>query len=333
MNDGRAVLLLRLHHAIADGVRALDMMANLVDLESEPAGGTAVPLEQRPSGWQAMRDQVTKKTSEAVTAQQRRAQSVAEFMMNASRRPVGVAAEAATYMRSALRTYADVQSEPSALLSGRSRARVLRVLELPLADMRGVAKANSATINDVFLTGLLGGMRNYHESLGGPVHDIPIAIPIDLARDASPTSGNHFSAAVMAGPCALEDPRERLRAVHQLVASRRSEPGVDLPLRLAPLLHQTPSWIVEKALKGYSRRVDMQASNVVGPDFPVYLAGSKVERFYAFGPLPGIPVMAVLVSYEGTCTIGLTIDPAAVTDPDALVACTRESFSELSSFR
>src|SRR5205085_9165816 len=103
--------------------------------------------------------------------------------------------------------------------------------------------------NDVYLTGLLGGMRKYHESLGEPVQDIPIAIPIDLGGDDSPTSGNHFSAAVMAGPCSVEDPRARLRAVHQLVASRRSEPGVDLPLRMAPLLHQTPSWIAEKALK------------------------------------------------------------------------------------
>ena len=329
MNDGRAVLLLRLHHAIADGVRALHMMANLLDLEADPVGGAVMTLEQRGSRLQAMRDQLRKKTSEAVTAQQRRAHSVAEVMIDMSRRPVGVAAEAATYVRSALRTYADVSSAPSSLLSERSRARVFGVLELPLADMREVAKANSATINDVFLTGLLGGMRKYHESRGKPVQDIPIAIPIDLARDDSPTSGNHFSAAVMAGPCALEDPRARLRAVHQLVASRRAEPGVDVPIRLAPLVHQTPSWLAERALKAYSRRVDMQASNVVGPDFPVYLAGTKVERCFAFGPLPGVPVMAVLVSYEGTCTIGFTIDPAAVTHPDALVACTAESFSEL----
>ena len=40
-------------------------------------------------------------------------------------------------------------------------------------------------------------------------------------------------------------------------------------------------------------------------------------------------MMAVLVSYRGTCTVGFTIDPAAVTAPDLLVSCTRESFEEL----
>ncbi len=331
--DGRAVLLLRLHHAIADGVRALHMMANLLDLEPDPLGGTVATLEQTGSRLQVMRDQLVKRTSEAVTTQQRRARSAAEIMIDMTWRPVGVVSGAASYVRSALRTYTDVAAAPSPVLGARSRARVFAVLELPLGDMREVAKANSATINDVFLTGLLGGMRKYHESHGEPVQDIPLAIPIDLARGDSPTSGNHFSAAVMPGPCELEDPRARLRAVHQLVASRRSEAGVDVPLRLAPLLHQTPSWLAEQALKAYSRRVDLQASNIVGPDCAVYLAGTKVERFYAFGPLPGIPAMAVLVSYEGTCTIGFTMDPAAVTDPERFVACTAESFTVLSGCR
>jgi diacylglycerol O-acyltransferase len=332
--DGRAVVLLRVHHAIADGVRALHMMASLLDLEPEPAGSRAVTLEQRGSRLQAVRDQLLKRTSEAVTAQQRRADSLAGTMIDLTWRPLEAAAGAASYLRSALRTYTDVPATPSPVLGERSRSRVFAILELPLSDMREVAKANSATINDVFLTGLLGGIRRYHESRGEPVQDVPIAIPIDLARDTdSPTSGNHFSAAVIAGPCEVEDPRARLRVVHELVASRRAEAGVDVPLRLAPLLHQTPSWIADKALKAYSRRIDLQASNIVGPDCPVYLAGTKVERFYAFGPLPGIPVMAVMVSYDGTATIGLTIDPAAVTDPEVFVACTEASLSELSRCR
>ena len=52
--DGRAVLLLRLHHAIADGVRALHMMAHLLDLEPDPpaagrgrVGATRVRAEGR----------------------------------------------------------------------------------------------------------------------------------------------------------------------------------------------------------------------------------------------------------------------------------------------
>ena len=117
--------------------------------------------------------------------------------------------------------------------------------------------------------------------------------------------------------------------VHDLVAARRAEPGVDAPLRLAPLLHQVPARLATTALTAYARRVDLQASNIIGPDCAVYLAGAKVDRFYAFGPLPGIPLMAVLVSYEGICTVGFTIDPAAVTDPELLLDSTRTAFCDL----
>jgi hypothetical protein len=39
--------------------------------------------------------------------------------------------------------------------------------------------------------------------------------------------------------------------------------------------------------------------------------------------------MAVLVSYDGVCTIGFTLDPAAVTDTDLLVGCVSDAFEEL----
>lgn len=52
-----------------------------------------------------------------------------------------------------------------------------------------------------------------------------------------------------------------------------------------------------------------------------YLAGAKVERVYPFGPLPGVAVMAAMVSHAGTCCFGLNIDGAAVDDVDVLLEC------------
>ena len=54
-----------------------------------------------------------------------------------------------------------------------------------------------------------------------------------------------------------------------------------------------------------------------------------MERFYAFGPLPGVPIMAVLVSYDGTCTVGFTLDPASVTEPELLLECVVGAFAEM----
>ena len=326
----RAVLMLRVHHAIADGVRAIQMLGNLLDVEAEPSKGDMPAVEAAQPWLQATRQRVVQSTSHTISTGQRRATSTVRVALESVWSPLESVTSAASYANSALRTYGHEGAEPSRLFRGRSRARRFATLQFPLAAFRSCAKSNAATVNDVFIAGLVGGLRAYQQQLGLSPVDVPISLPIDVgSADPSADSGNHFSAVVIPGPCSLTDPAARLRAVHDLVASRRSEPAVDAPLRLAPILHRVPGWLTRPAINAYARRVDLQASNIPGPDFPLFLAGRKVEKFYAFGPLPGVPIMAVLASYDGSCSIGFTIDPAAVTDVALLVECTRDAFNEL----
>jgi hypothetical protein len=199
---------------------------------------------------------------------------------------------------------------------------------MSLDAMKATAKGNSVTVNDVYLTGLLGGARRYQQAFEFAVTDVAIALPIDVAENHHQT-GNHISAAIIPGPASIADPLARLRAVHDLVASRRAEPGLRALDQLAPTLRQVPARIAIAAMGAHARRVDLQASNLIGPACPVYMAGERVERLYAFGPLPGIPAMAVLISYDGVCTVGFTLDPAAVTDVPLYLDCMSEAFDEL----
>ncbi len=328
LHDGRALLLIRVHHAVADGVRAIQMMANLVDLEPNPVRSENVMvLEQRGSA--LIPSEILRATTLNAVTHQQRAESTMRAMLRTVVRPIGTSTDAVAYVRSTVRAFGSGGVTASPLFKERSRARTYRTLDLELDEVRACAKQHGATINDVFLTGLLGGIRRYHQEQGVEPEDVPISLPIDVSGSATPETGNHFSAAVIPGPVSQEDPAARLQAVHDLVALRRAEPGLDAPVRLAPVLNQVPPWLASAGLGAYARRVDLQASNIIGPDCPLFLAGSKVNTVYAFGPLPGIPVMAVLVSYDGMCTIGLTIDPAAVTDADLLVKSTKAAFDEL----
>lgn len=326
---GKAVLLLRAHHAIADGVRALHMMANLLDLEPDPSKPELPSLRQQGSSFGRASARRVRTMSDAMLTNQRRTRDVALATLRTGLRPLASLSSAATYARSALKTLGVGGAAPSPLLRARSRARTFGTLEFPLAEANLVTKANGATVNDFFLAGLLGGMRLYHEALGAQPSDIPVSFPVDLSGGESPETGNHFSAAVIPGPSSVADPTARLRLVHELVAARRVEPGLDAPVRVAPVLLGVPAWLASAGLTAYARRIDLQASNIMGPDCAVYLSGCKVDRFFAFGPLPGVPVMAVLVSYEGTCTVGFTIDPAAITDPGLFLKLVQESFDEL----
>ena len=86
-----------------------------------------------------------------------------------------------------------------------------------------------------------------------------------------------------------------------------------------------PKGVVGAMLKG----VDFLASNVPGVPMPMWLVGRKVQRFFPFGPTAGSAVNVTLMSYDGTCCIGVNSDAAAVPDPDVLVQCLRSGFAEI----
>jgi diacylglycerol O-acyltransferase len=326
--DGRALVVIRIHHAIADGVRAIQMVATLLDLEPSPQLPPLDPgvvyTEISPNTAQLLRA-----TGRVWVTNPLRAGALVRSGIGASLHPVRTAGNAMSYVRSALRTVDRADANPSPLLSGRSSARRFATIEVPLHDMKRTAVAHGVTVNDVYLTGLLGGFGKYHEACGVPAADVALAFPINLALPDQHEAGNHISAAIIPGPASIADPVARLRAVHELVGSRRAEPGLRALDHLAPALRQMPARVAIAGLGAHARRVDIQASNLMGPPCPLYLAGQRVERMYAFGPLPGVPVMAVLVSYDGVCTIGFTLDPAAVTDIPLFIDCVKQAVTDL----
>jgi diacylglycerol O-acyltransferase len=56
-----------------------------------------------------------------------------------------------------------------------------------------------------------------------------------------------------------------------------------------------------------------------------------VTEWYAFGPTIGSSLNTTLVSYDGTCYIGVSIDTNAIPDGPALMECMRQGFAELRS--
>jgi diacylglycerol O-acyltransferase len=328
--DGRALVVIRAHHAIADGVRAIQMMAGLLDLEpSSPSASSTEEVDTPPTMLSANTAQILRAFGRVWVSNPTQAAGLVRSVSSASLRPARALADATSYVRSALRTVDRGRATPSSLLSGRSNSRHFAILEVSLNSMKAAARAHGVTVNDVYLTGLVGGLRRYHQAFDVVPSDIAIALPIDVAGESNHQAGNHISAAIIPGPASCDDPAERLRLVHELVVSRRAEPGLGALDHLAPTLRQVPARAAIAAMGVHARRVDLQASNLVGPPFALYLAGQKVDRMYAFGPLPRVPAMAVLVSYEGVCTIGFTLDPAAITDTGLFINCVQDALEEL----
>jgi diacylglycerol O-acyltransferase len=147
-----------------------------------------------------------------------------------------------------------------------------------------------------------------------------MAMPVSLRKADDPMGGNKWAGALFAAPMGIADPAERIAAIRGTVLSLRTEPALDTFSLVAPLANRLPSE-VGATLSRLGAAADMSASNVPGLPYQTYLAGAKVERLYPFGPLPGVAVMAAMVSHAGTCCFGLNIDGAAVADVEAMLGC------------
>src|SRR5699024_1645506 len=99
---------------------------------------------------------------------------------------------------------------------------------------------------------------------------------------------------------------------------RRDRPGVECAA--------DPRAGVAGGIGDRRRRAGEQHPDVSGE---TYLAGAKVLRQYGLGPLPGVAVMAVLLSRNGLCTISARYDRAAITDEALFARCLQDGFDEV----
>jgi hypothetical protein len=203
------------------------------------------------------------------------------------------------------------------------------LLEVPLDELKAGAKAAGGSLNDGFLAAVLGGFRRYHERHGAEVATLPVGIPISLRTQDDPQGGNRFTGARFAAPMAESDPAVRVQAVREFVLTARAETASDAVSLLAPALGWLPAPVLGAVSGRLTSANDVQVSNVPGIPHPVYIAGSRITRMYPFGPLPGCAAMITLISHDGTCCIGINVDPAAVARPQVLVECLQEGLDEV----
>ena len=330
-DGGPAVYLVKMHHSLTDGLGGIQLLALLHSRrrEATPDKWLGEPPAAEPLGsWGALREQVDRGVRAAPARLAGAALHAPGALAALARRPAG-AAMAVRYAQSLNRVLAPPPCPPSPLLRGRSLSLRFGVLETTVDALKAAGKAGGGSLNDAYIAALLGGFRRYHEVMGCPVEEIPMAMPVSMRAGDNPMGGNRFAGARFAAPVGIEDPAERIAAIREIVLAVRDEPALDALQLLAPALSRIPPPLLTRWYASQSTRLDLQASNVPGIPVPVYIAGARIQRMFPFGPLPGCAVMVVLVSHAGVCCIGINLDPAAVTEPDLFLGCLRAGLDEV----
>jgi diacylglycerol O-acyltransferase len=326
--EGRAALLVKLHHSTTDGMGGFQLFSKLHSRTREHNPDKPQPKAPTPE-WISPTDLLFEQLTRDARSAPEGFRRTAKTLMRAIEAPAATMRDAMRFVESLGRVVADPDVEGSPLLYKRSLAWHFMALDIEFADLRAAAKESGGTINDVYLASLLGAFRMYHAKMGYAIQQMPIAIPISVRREDDDEGGNKFAGARFAAPVGIADPLARIKAIGELVRSARAEPAIDGMSFLAPALARLPGPLLGSLAGSLTKANDLQASNVPGFREELYIAGARIERLYGFGPLPGCATMITLVTHGGTCCIAANVDRAAVTDPDLFSQCLADGFAEV----
>jgi diacylglycerol O-acyltransferase / wax synthase len=214
-------------------------------------------------------------------------------------------------------------------------ARELAFTVAPLAELKaiGASRPSRATVNDVLLASVAGGLRSWLAAAGERVGRLRAQIPVSLHhRDEAPGElSNRDSFLNVDLPLAEPDPLARLDAISAETAARKTAGDAQELYDLFHALARCPP--VERALRHVAtgpHEFSLSISNVPGPRGERTVIGRPVERLVSVAePAQRHALRVSAISYAGAVGVGVCTDPEALPGIAALADAISESIDEL----
>jgi len=204
---------------------------------------------------------------------------------------------------------------------------------LPLTEVKAIGKALGASVNDVLLSCVAGALRGYLVDKGEDVAGVMVRalVPINLRpMEKAYKLGNQFGVVFLELPIGIENPVERLYAVRANMAALKGSFQPLLTLGLLAAAGAGPKMLQDQLVTVLARNATAVMTNVPGPQQPLYLAGSRIERFLFWVPQSGDIGMGVsILSYNDEVQFGLITDRRLCPDPERVIARFAPEFEKL----
>ena len=328
LRGGGAALIIKLHHAIADGQGAMTLGATVMDLTPEDQDLGPMPPEPLPAPMDTaafLGNAVADASGFLVRSAKEAADAALPIASRALKDPVGAVEDLVNVMKSVSKFLAVPTRPMSPVMTGRSINYHFVTFDVPMRELKAAAKAHGLSLNDAFMAGVTGGLRIYHEELDEPVAVLRCNMPISL-RDPNRPAQNAVTIARFEVPVGIVDPVARMRAIHDIVDGWRREPALHLADPLAEVgTRIMPLEMVTSA----AQKSDFTASNVPGVPIPVFVAGARVTAIYPMTGTIGAATNITLLSYNGNAGVGISMDDAAITDRALFIESMGRGFAEV----
>jgi WS/DGAT/MGAT family acyltransferase len=332
MQGGRAAIVGKVHHAMVDGVAAVELGMLLFDPSPEPDPAepeVAWRPKPLPSPLRLAVDSVT----DTALEQFRTARSVASLGLSPGR-----SLRVAETMRRAAFSLAEdaLRPAPSSFLNrpiGSRRALTTR--QLPFERLQRLKETSGAKLNDIVLAGVAGAMRRLSAVVDEEPAPLRVMVPVNVRGNGDGAAdGNRITLGFVELPADEADPVARLVLIRRQTAELKRSNRIEGSDALLRYVGQLPGPLKARAASfaASPRMSNLTVSNIPGPRMPLYAAGATVKTIYPVIPISEGHALSVgVLSYDAKLHFSAYADPDALPEAAELGSLLPAAFTELAS--
>lgn len=337
LSGGRFAVITKTHHAMVDGVAAVDI--GQVILDTTPDGRELPPDTWRPTAEPSWVELVAGAVAETVRRPTALVDSVRGGLSELSSAAARVREAAGGLLAAASTVARSAPESPLNAVIGEQRRYAM--LALDLDDHRRIRKAHGGTVNDVILATVAGALRAWLMTRGekvGPATSVRALVPVSVRGEAADTgrapAGNRVSSYLVDLPVGEPSAVMRLHQVSYRMQAHKETGqavGAEALVGIAGFAPPTLHSLGARVASGLSKRwFNLVVTNVPGPQQPLYAADARMLAAYPVVPLARGQALSIgVTSYDGSVFYGLNADRDAMPDVDVLAQCLDDALTEL----
>jgi len=308
-------LLMKVHHALVDGMAAIGIAALVLDPTEQ-----ALEIPPPEKEWEPRRYDLRRHVAQLASRPLARAP---KLMVDGMLRALDPdPRRAATEMRRATDVALELaRARPQAPMTPLNRPispnRRYAVARTDVSTVKAVGRRAGGTVNDTLLAVVSGMLGRYLAAAGPEAFGAgrpPVAlVPVSVREaDEAGELGNRISTVFVDLPVYERDLLARVRAL----AKQTSELKQSAAVRAGALMVGASGWapplvsgLIARTM-GTVRAFNLVVSNIPGPQQPFYLNGVRMREVYPVVPLnPANQCLSVgILSYDGEVCFGLLGD-------------------------
>jgi len=304
-------LIAKSHHALVDGISAVDITTVLFD--TDPAiSGPAAPrrpwiARPLPTPAQLLSDALIERATQPqeLVRSARAALAAPSRLLTGARERLELAGLAPSRLSPAPPTPLNVAVGPH---------RRYTWVDADLGELQKIKDALGGTVNDAVLAVVAGALGSYLRRRGTDTRDlvlralVPISVHPDGIEDPDAVEIAPLAAPL---PVGIEDPVQQYRSIRDAVAEQEGSLRAIGARELTELDGFASPTLMSQAarLRQSPRAFNLVVTNVPGPQVPLYLLGRRLRSLYPVVPITGRQALGIAVmSYDGRLGFGLLAD-------------------------